>query len=209
MYDLAESLAVLIRDALRTIPPPTGQRRPSTTAIYETLKALKKARKALEQAFGGPVRCRYPGCPPVESHGKKTRKVLGYLWDFSFSRFTIPEAIGQQGDSVPAGRKYEMLFVAESELGTPDEICRDLLKLLDARAAVRCLIYRQPKEPRALQRLHARMIRVLQNHAHFELAGNWVFVGLSWRPGSIAVEAYALAAGGLGLVVLPQSVTSD
>lgn len=206
MNDLAESLAVLIRDALRTIPPPTGQRRPSTTAIYETLKALKKARKALEQAFGGPVRCRYPGCPPLMSPGKQTRKVLGYLWDFSFSRFTIPEAIGQQGESVPAGQKYEMLFVAESELGTSDEICRDLLKLLDARAAIRCLIYRHPKRATSAQRLHSRMIRVLQNHAHFQLANDWAFVGMSWRPGSIAVEAYTLTTGGLDLALLPQSV---
>jgi hypothetical protein len=143
--------------------------------------------------------CRYAGCPPVVKKGKKPRKVLGYLWDFSFSRFAIPQAIEQDGTVSPPN-KYEILLVVESELGTCHEICRDLLKLLEARAAIRCLIYRQPTAQHR-QRLHARMVRVLHNHAHFNpKTEQWLFIGLSWGLDTIRGEVYTLAADGSQLI---------
>ena len=194
--DLLESIGVLVGDALANIEPPAGNGRPSTKAIYETLKKMNSVRSALAREFGGPVKCRYAGCPPVVKEGKH-QKVLGYLWDFSFSRFSIPNAIQQDKDALPDGAKYEMLMVVESELGDETEICRDLLKLLDARAAVRVLVYRQPKDARCRERLHGRMVRVLHNHAHFDPATDrWLFVGLTWRPGSIRTNVYTVTADG-------------
>ena len=192
MSDDLESLGGLIRDALTSIPPPTS-RRLLTKAIYETLKSSHAIRTALDRQFGGPVKCRYPGCPPVDRKGKRPRKVLGYLWDLSFSRFAIPQAIEQEIPISPPG-KYEILLVIESELGSAHEICRDLLKLLDARAKIRCLIYRQPTDR---QRLHARMVRVMRNHAHFDPeTEQFLLVGLTWRPGQLQVQAYTLSADG-------------
>ena len=196
--DDLKSLGILIRNALMRIPPPTG-RKSLTKAIYETLKSHKAIRAALQQEFEGPIKCRYAGCPPVVKSGKKPRKVLGYLWDFSFTRFEIPQAIEQDG-TVSGPNRYEILLVVESELGTSHEICRDLLKLLEARAAIRCLIYKQPTEQHR-QRLHSRFIRVLHNHAHFNpRCEQWLFVGLSWVPGHIQGDAYTLAADGSRLI---------
>ena len=166
MNSTVATLGKRIRDAVLQIAPPAGAGRPSTKAIYE---ALKTVRPVLKNRFGGPVRCRYAGCPPVSdrSHTEKPRKVLEYLWDFSFSRFDIPQAIEQTGYPPLSGGKYELLFVVESELGTADEICRDLLKLVEARASVRCLVYKQPKRPKRRKDLHSRIIRILHHHAHF------------------------------------------
>ena len=170
-----------------------------TKAIYATLKSHQPIRSVLKGQFGGPVKCRYAGCPDVVKKGKKPRKVLGYLWDFSFSRFAIPQAIEQDGTVTPPN-KYEILLVVESELGTSHEICRDLLKLLEARAAIRCLIY-QGRTERHRQALHERMIRVLHNHAHFNpKTEQWLFVELSWGTGQVQGKAYTLAGDGLQLV---------
>jgi hypothetical protein len=117
----------------------------------------------------------------------KAFKVLEYLWDFSLSRYAIPQAIGDPNATPIANGKYELLFVAESELGTANEICRDLLKLLEARTSVRCLIYRQPKRARERTQLETRMVQVMHRHAHFlPNPGTWLFVGLTWSPPAIA-----------------------
>ena len=185
-----KQLGKIIRDAILRVAPTVGRKRPSTKAIYEALKAV---RPALLSEFGGPVKCRYAGCPPVANRDcPRPFKVLEYLWDFSFSRFDIPSAIEQCGH-VPHGSKYELLFVAESELGTAHEICRDLLKLLEARTSIRCLVYRQPKRLKERREFEARMVRVLHNHAYFERSpGIWLFIGLTWADQTIECDVYTL-----------------
>ena len=195
-----ESLGILIRDALNKIPSPVI-RRALTKAVYEKLKSHTPIRLSLEAQFVGPIKCRYAGCPPVEK-GKKRRKVLGYLWDFSFSRYDIPAAIEQDGPVALSG-KYELLLVVESELGTSHEICRDLLKLIEARAAIRCLIFKHPA--RDWQRLHDRMIRVLHNHAQFRPGDEqWLFFGLLLGSERVQAQAYTLTADGSQLIQLQQ-----
>jgi hypothetical protein len=91
-------------------------------------------------------------------------------------------------------------MVVESELGDETEICRDLLKLLDARAAVRLLVYRQPRDARCRDRLHGRMLHVLHNHAHFDpTTDRCLFVGLTWRPGNIETAVRTVTADGAAL----------
>lgn len=158
--------------------------------------------------FGEPVLCRYSGCPegPANSYShmpSKAFKVLEYLWDFSLSRYAIPQAIGDPNATPIANGKYELLFVAESELGTANEICRDLLKLLEARTSVRCLIYKQPKRPRERAQLETRMVQVMQRHAHFlPKPGTWLFVGLTWTTRAIACDVRTLNADNDALVCL-------
>jgi hypothetical protein len=192
------SIGTMICDALAGIAA-FETRKQLTKAIYETLKTNTAIRDAVAQEFGGPIKCRYAGCEEVEKEGVKHRKVLGYLWDFSFSRFAIPQAIGQEG-SIPEPQRYEILLLVESELGRNDEICRDLLKLLEARTAIRCLIYKQPRVARREQ-LQSRFIRVLHNHAHFRpRADNWLFIGLSWAPGVVHADVYTLGGNASRLI---------
>jgi hypothetical protein len=193
-----ESIGILIGDALAGIPA-SESRRELTTAIYETLKSKTAIRSTLAREFGGPIKCRYAGCEEIMKEGLKHRKVLGYLWDFSFSRFTIPQAIEQEG-TIPEPNKYEILLLVESELGTSDEICRDLLKLLEARTAIRCLVYRQPSAAH-MEQLHSRFIRVLHNHAYFRpRVDHWLFVGLSWAHEVVHTDVYTLGGKGSRLI---------
>jgi len=100
----------------------------------------------------------------------------------------------QEADADPIGDgRFELLFVAESELGSSHEVCRDLLKLLEARTSIRCLIFRQPSHHKAREKFRARMLRVLHNHAHFRPSpGIWLFVALTWREKQIECELYTL-----------------
>ncbi len=182
MDKIVPKLAAAIRSSMLAVVPPSGSGRPSTKALCD---ALSKARPIIEKRFGGPVIRRYSGCPegPAKSYSKNARefKVLEYLWDFSLSRYAIPQAIEDPRAKPMVGGKFELLLVAESELGTKNEICRDLLKLLEARTLVRCLVYRRPKMLGERQNLEARMVRVLHNHGHFApCPGIWLFVGLTW-----------------------------
>jgi hypothetical protein len=194
MHDILRDLAKVIRPAMLAIAPPTGSKRPSTVAVY---RALKKARPVIEKRFRGPVYCRYSGCPegPAKKYSDRGRvfKVLEYLWDFSFSRYAIPQAIEARKATRMRGGKFELLLVAESEMGTKDEICRDLLKLLEARTTIRCLVYRQPRRFGERHEFEARMIRVLHNHAHFQRSpGVWLFVALTWAHQKIECDLYTL-----------------
>jgi hypothetical protein len=204
---LAE-LGGAIRAAILKISPPEESERPLTKEIYRALQ--QATRGILVKRFGGPLSCRYSGCASDtwKRYSQKPRKVLEYLWDFSFSRFAIPQAIEQIG-TLPLSGKFELLFVVESELGTADEICRDLLKLLEARTAVRCLVYKQPKQLPRRQHLQNRMIRVMHNHAHFKpRSEEWLFVGLTWAQRHIDCDIYALNNSGTKLVPLNPRPTS-
>lgn len=194
MDDILRGLAKVIRPAMLAIAPPLDSGRPPTRAVFE---ALKKARPAIAKRFGAPVLCRYSGCPegPAKRYSKGGRafKVLEYLWDFSFSLYAIPQAIEDPEAKSMGDGKFELLFVAESEMGTKNEICRDLLKLLEARTSIRCLVYRQPRRSRDRQEFEARMIRVLHNHAYFQRRlGLWLFVALMWTHQKIECDLYTL-----------------
>jgi len=194
MDDFLLSLAKVIRRAILQVKPPIGSARPVAKDLFQ---ALKKARPVIEKRFGPPVLCRYSGCPDspksTYSKGEHVFKVLEYLWDFSLSRHAIPQAI-ENSDAIHMGPgKFELLLVAESELGSKDEICRDLLKLLEAHTSIRCLVYKQPRRARDRRAFEARMIRVLHNHAYFlQCPGIWLFVGLMWADQTIECDLYTL-----------------
>ena len=201
---LAVELGSVIRTALLGVPTPQGSGRPATKAIFAVLK--KSVRPLVARHFGGPVLCRYSGCPegPAQSYShtpEKVFKVLEYLWDFSLSRYAIPQALGDPNATPIANGKYELLLVAESELGTANEICRDLLKLLEARASVRCLLYKQPKRATERAQLETRMVQVMHRHAQFlPNSGTWLFVGLTWAPPKLACDVRTLNADNDALV---------
>jgi len=91
--DVVHAIAMRIGAAIRQIQPPKRSERPSTVAVYQALQSI---RGLLKTNYGGPVFSRYSGCPDdceqKYSRGRQF-KVLEYLWDFSFSRFAIPQAI--------------------------------------------------------------------------------------------------------------------
>jgi hypothetical protein len=157
-------------------------------ATNEICEALASVEPVLERRFGGPVYRRYEGCANKGDAASLRRdgtpfKVLEYLWDFSISRFSVPQAI-EDPNAPPLNRgHFELLFAAESELGTATEVCRDLLKLVLGRATIRCLLYQLPIRPNYRASLDNRIVRVLHNYAHFaDDPGLWLFVGLQWRP---------------------------
>ena len=195
-----KDLGAALRSAIIKVHPPRGSERPKTKKIYE---ALESTEQLLAKHFGGPVFHRYRGRAPnlKPSYSKTPQKSVEYLWDFSFSRFAIPQAIEKEGKKTISGAKYELLLVAESELGTSDEICRDLLKVLEARCSVRCLICRRPKQELSCRALHERMIRVIHNHAHFRPAKEiWLLVGMEWAPGRLTCELHTVNKRGTAVV---------
>ena len=130
----------------------------------------------------------------MKSCSEPKRKVIEFLWDFSFSRYLIPEVIEQKGYEKIVGGKFMLLFVAESELGTPTEICRDLLKLMEARAPIRCLIYPKPKRQKKHKELQQRMVRVMSAHEHFgPPEEGWLFIALDCDSDPVSCEFFTLA----------------
>src|SRR5207253_5634681 len=102
--------------------------------------ALNDSKRIFGSHFGCPVTARW-------SVGKRKQPtdtlILEYLVDYGICRFSIPQAIGQKKRrkaSLSANQKYEILLAAESELGNDTEVVRDLLKLIDVKARLRCLI---------------------------------------------------------------------
>ena len=113
--------------------------------------------------------------------------------DFSFSKYSIPQAIGDPNTQDMQPIAFQLVFAAESELGTPNEVCRDLLKLLDVRSSIRCLLFKQRvRQPNADQ-LKARMLNVLRNHALIaDSMTGWLFIGLSVQDGNVVCCFYTL-----------------
>ncbi|MGE4068696.1 MAG: hypothetical protein AB7H88_18120 [Vicinamibacterales bacterium] len=208
MDAIVGSFGAALHAAILKTRPPRGTARPDTEALY---KALESTETVVSARFGGHVFHRYRGRASNKkpSYAKKSKKALEYLWDFSFSRFAIPQVIEQKGATPIHGGKYELLVVAESELGSPDEVCRDLLKLLDARCRVRCLIYRRPKRSPACDALHQRMVRIMHNHAHFTPRREvWLLVGLEWGPSRLGCCVHTLNSRGTGFRLVKAEATA-
>jgi len=158
----------------------SSDRRIPSSVIF---RALRSIRPLLENHFGDPIKCRYPGYRDEDadfcSQPEEGFRVLEYLVDFSFSRFSIPQAIGDhRAEPIQDGR-FKIVFSAESELGTPNEVCRDLLKLLDVRSSIRCLLFSRRVRQASVERLNNRILSVLNNHAFFDETRNgWLFISL-------------------------------
>ena len=113
--------------------------------------------------------------------------------DFSFSRFSIPQAIGDHRAEQIQNGKFELVFAAESELGTPDEVCRDLLKLLDVRSSIRCLLFHCRVRQSSVENLKNRLLSVLNNHAFFDDSKNgWLFIALHIQDAKVRCSLYTL-----------------
>jgi len=160
------------------------------------LGALQSTRDLIHHHFGGPIRfrCAKSKAGNLNQCEQEGFGVLEYLVDFSFSKFSIPQAIGDPNapqDIQPIA--YQLVFAAESELGTPNEVCRDLLKLLDVRSSIRCLLFeRRIQQPDADQ-LKTRMLNVLRNHALIEdTMSGWLFIALDVQDGKVVCYFYTL-----------------
>jgi len=202
-----EKVALALRDKMEAKPISInhGRRIPSEE-IFGILE--ESIRPLLETCYGNPIFCRYSGggINAIE-RGRDTGgfKVKEYLVDFSFSRFSIPQAIGdlRAGSNGQVG--FKLLFTAESELGSEAEVCRDLLKLLDTRAEIRCLIYRKRSSLLGSNRLRERIVATLKRYADFDsIWRSCIFVELRAREKGVECSAYKLdfEKGGGGFVEL-------
>ena len=140
--------------------------------------ALNDTRKLFESHFRCPVTSRW-SVGRKKAVPQKTL-VLEYLVDYGICRFSIPQAIRQKRQGrrdLRPNQSYEILLAAESELGNDNEVARDLLKLLDVRSRIRCLIFMN--RPRVKQRLYRRIEWVLAHHAHYKPRDPLLLVGIS------------------------------
>ncbi len=176
-------------------------------------RALKSIRIIVGNDDGSqsPIKCRHAGYKKEDqvSNPKPEFKVIEYLLDFSLSRFSIPDAIDDTRANSILDGKFELLFsTAESELGNDLEVCRDLLKLLDTRSKIRCLLYKKRPNPQKVDNLNRRILNVLNHHAHFEdTRDGWLFVALEKADGHVTASAFTLADNELRIVpVVPPPV---
>jgi hypothetical protein len=198
MKPIIRELAVQIQNAFQSNDTALdASKRIPSAVIFAALESIKPL---IERDYGKghPVTFRYAG---YEKKCPMQFDVLEYLVDFSFSRYMIPEAIAQ----LPATRiqdgTFELIFIAESELGTMDEVCRDLLKLLDVRSEIRCLLFHRLTQNAAIARLQERLLYVLHHHAHFgDTRHGWLFIGLDVEAGTVRCYPSTLTDDSTGFV---------
>ncbi len=172
----------------------TNRRIPSSLIF----SALQSTRDLIQDHFGGPIRFR---CTRAKAGNLNQCElegigVLEYLVDFSFSRFSIPQAIGDPHAEEIQDGAYQLVFAAESELGTPNEVCRDLLKLVDVRSSIRCLLFKRRVRQSSANQLKNRMLNVLHNHAFFDdTRHGWLFIALKVEGGNVICSFYTLGDG--------------
>jgi hypothetical protein len=88
-----------------------------------------------------------------------------YLVDFSISHGAIDVAIGKsQRHKLPSDRRFELILTAESEIGTENQVCWDLLKLLDTNCHLKILLY-EARVSKGLKTIKKRLEDVLNRHA--------------------------------------------
>ena len=195
MEQLIRQIAAAIAVAFQQEGNVAPNKRIPSSVIF---RALQSTRNLIENYFGGPIRCRYPGYSVGDNDfcAQEESGVLEYLVDFSFSKFSIPQAIGDSHAEGIQNGGYQLVFAAESELGTPSEVCRDLLKLLDVRSTVRCLLFQHRARPFYENKLKNKILNVLHNHAFFEDTRNgWLFIALSEQGGNVICCFYTLGDG--------------
>ena len=215
MEQFLKKLAAEIQAAFtRTSDLSHDSKRIPSKEIFRALSD-EQIQESLEEHFNcpqGTVEARYSGCTDrIRRRGSRLKsfKVLEYLVDFSFSRCSIPVAIWDPDtnpEDHPENEKFELLFTAESELGTPNEVCRDLLKLLDTRSQIRCLLFRKRRREAECDDLKKRLLDVLRRHAHFEdTRKGWLFVALEKDKSKVNCVVYTLALDPeeLGFIQIP------
>lgn len=157
--------------------------------------SLLGARAVIERWYGNRIFCRFSKYDPIAFEGLSLPegrfRVMEYLVDFSFSTCSIPQAIGDP-KAEPPDQEFELLFVAESELGDDGDVCRDLLKLLDVQARVRCLVFKQRSE-KLRRRLENRLLSVFRQHRHFHNSREgWLFVSLGVEDSRLRCTCFTL-----------------
>src|SRR5260370_25501771 len=150
--------------------------RPGRFPKRQLFLALNDSMRIFRSHFRCPVTSRW-------SVGKRKEPsdtlILEYLVDYGICRFSIPQAIRQEKPgraALKSNQKYEMLLAVESELGDDAEVARDLLKLLDVKARLRCLVFR--KRIRHQKRLDNRILWTCAHHSRCERGDPLVLVGL-------------------------------
>ena len=159
------------------------------------LWALQSTRDLIHNHFDAPIkfRCSKAKVRNLAQCEQDNLGVLEYLVDFSFSKFSIPQAIGVPNAQDIQPIAYQLVFAAESELGTPNEVCRDLLKLLDVRSFVRCLLFKHRVQQASADQLKKRMLDVLSNHALIaDTMSGWLFIALDVQDGNVVCYFYTL-----------------
>ncbi|QDT22031.1 hypothetical protein [Gimesia chilikensis] len=110
------------------------------------------------------------------NHGWLMRE---FMLDFSITMGAIPVVIGQATEPrLPSDEKYEILLGVESEMGSRNEVLRDLLKLLDVKARVKILLYNSRVYKKHINNLKRDIEFVFNRHASVPTDDLWLIAGI-------------------------------
>ena len=144
-----------------------------------------------------PVRCRFSmGIPDEEAKlklddlAKKTRGthflaehakglLEEYLLDFSFSEYTLDQL--RQPATMPAGKKFRLLLVAESEMSpVKEKTYEDFTKLIEVNAPVRVMVHFAKTQTGKIGEIKKAFEDILAGHNGFARArtADWLFIGI-------------------------------
>ena len=149
--------------------------------VKELWEGLMKSKECISGATGFKkevLQCRYKGAPEKETG----RGVHEFLLDFSMSS-AFPRVYEQKGEQpLPQGEKFQLNIAAESEMGTKDEVARDLLKLLIVRCHIKVLLYRRRVRKAELEKLKEKLERVFDRNVCDPTQDMWLVIGVPTYP---------------------------
>jgi hypothetical protein len=108
---------------------------------------------------------------------KAVSKLSESLVDFSLSNYSLAQAAGRKG-KLPAGERFELLMIAESEMGTKDDVLEDFLKLTCVYARFKAIVYKAPKQKASRKVLVEGFERIIQVARKAEDKSEWLFLGI-------------------------------
>ena len=115
---------------------------------------------------------------------KKYEKVAAsslqeWLVDFSLSNFSLPQARGDRRASpMPEGSYFELLMIAESEMGSKNQVLEDFVKLACITSPFKMMVYKaqkRNKDATILKEGFERIVRVARKEHD---TAEWLFVGI-------------------------------
>lgn len=101
------------------------------------------------------------------------------LVDFSLSNYSLPQAAGDpDAPPMPEGETFELLMIAESEMGTKKQVFEDFLKLPCVDSTFKVMVYKAPKQKKSGKELIAGFERIIKISRKNHDRAEWLFIGL-------------------------------
>lgn len=101
------------------------------------------------------------------------------LVDFSLSNYSLPQVRGdQRRTAMPEGAKFELLMIAESEMGTKNQVLEDFIKLTSVESHFKMMIYKARKRKADREALKQGFEQIIVRARRPHDAAQWLFLGV-------------------------------